>query len=56
MCVDVYQFSMLNHALAYPSEEFVLTANSLGVHIEDTQYIPVNSQDDSHCELAVSFS
>ena len=44
-------------------EEFKLKANSLGAHIE-TNYelilrtlsnLTVNSQDDSHCELAVSF-
>ena len=46
-----------------PSEEFELTANSLGAHIETDDgliprtlsYLTVNSQDDSHCELAVSF-
>ena len=46
-----------------PSEEFELTANSLGAHIETQEklifrtlsYLTVNSQDDSHCELAVSF-
>ena len=44
------------------SEEFELTANSLGSHIEThgklilrtLRYLTVNSQDDSHCELAVS--
>ena len=47
----------------YPSEEFELTANSLGAHIETygklifrtLSYLTVNSQDDSHSELAVSF-
>ena len=42
-----------------PSEEFELTANSLGAHIEThgqfilrtLTYLTVNSQDDSHCEL-----
>ena len=46
-----------------PSEEFELTANSLGDHIEihsglilrTLSYLTANSQDDSHCELAVSF-
>ena len=46
-----------------PSEEFELTANPLGAHIEThgglilrtLSYLTVNSQDDSHCELAVSF-
>ena len=45
------------------SEEFELTANSLGAHIEThgglilrtLSYLTVNSQDGSHCELAVSF-
>ena len=53
-----------------PSEEFELTANSLGAHIEsddmlilrkleyltcsELSYLTVNSQDDSHGELAVS--
>ena len=47
-----------------PSEEFELTANSLGPHIEAhgglilriLRYLTVKSQDDSLCELAVSFS
>ena len=46
-----------------PSEEFEVIANSLGAHIETHRklimrtlsYLTVNSQDDSHCELAVSF-
>ena len=46
-----------------PSEEFELTANSLGAQSETHGglilrtiiYLTVNSQDDSHCELAVSF-
>ena len=46
-----------------PSEEFELTANLLGAHIETLgklilrrlSYLTLNSQDDSHCELAVSF-
>ena len=45
-----------------PSEEYELTANSLGAHIEthggliwgNSVSFTVNSQDDSHCELAVS--
>ena len=45
------------------SEEFELTANSLGAHIETPRklilrtlsYLKMNSQDDSHCELAVNF-
>ena len=45
------------------NEEFELTANSLGSHIEKhgklilttLSYLTVNSQDDSHCELDVSF-
>ena len=44
-------------------EELELTANSLGAHVEThgglilrtLSYLTVNSQDDSHCELAVSF-
>ena len=47
-------------ALAVP---IGLTANSLGTYIEThgkpilrtLSYLTVNSQDDSHCELAVSF-
>ena len=47
---------------AIPSEEFELTANSLGAHFEShgkgilrtLSYLTVNSLDDSHCELAVS--
>ena len=46
-----------------PSEDIELTANSLGAHIETRgklilrtlSYLAVNSQDDSCCELAVSF-
>ena len=46
-----------------PIEEFELTATSLGAHIETNgklilralSYLTVNSQDDSHCELAMSF-
>ena len=46
-----------------PSEEFEFTVNSLGAHIEThsglilrtLSYLTVNSQDDSLCELAVSF-
>ena len=46
-----------------PTEEFELTVSSLGAHIEThgklilrtLSYLIVNSQDDSHCELAVSF-
>ena len=45
-----------------PSDEFELTANSLGVHIEThgklilrtLSYLTVNSQDELNCELAVS--
>ena len=45
-----------------PSEEFELTANSLGAHIETRvklllrtlSYISVNSQVEPHCELSVS--
>ena len=45
----------------FRSEEFELTANSLGAYIEThgksilrtLSYLTVNSQDDSHCELAV---
>ena len=45
-----------------PSEEFEATANSLGAHIETRKklilrtpsYLTVNSQDDSHCEIAVN--
>ena len=50
-------------AMCYPFEEFELTANSLGAHTEThgklilrtLSDLTVNSQDDSHCELAVSF-
>ena len=46
-----------------PNEEFELTANSLGAHIEThsglilrtLSYLTMNSQDDSHCEIAVSY-
>ena len=46
-----------------PSEECELTANSLEAHIETLggfilrtlSYLAVNSQDDSHGELVVSF-
>ena len=46
-----------------PSEEFELIANSLSFHIETQRklilrtlnYLRVSSQDDSHCELSVSF-
>ena len=42
-----------------PSEEFELTASSLGAHIEThgglilrtLYYLTVNSEDDSHCQL-----
>ena len=45
-----------------PSEEFELTANSLGPHIEThgglilrtLSYLTVNSQDDSNCELSLN--
>ena len=44
-------------------DKFELTANSLGAHIETQgglilrtlSYLTVNSQDDSQCEIAVSF-
>ena len=44
----------------FPSEEFELTANSLGAHIEThggliLRTLTVKSQDDSHCELALNF-
>ena len=47
-----------------PSEEYEFTAKSRGAHIENHgklilrtfSYLTVNSQDDSHCELAVSFT
>ena len=46
-----------------PSEEFELTPNSLGAQIEThsglivktLSYLTVNSEDDSHCEIDVSF-
>ena len=46
-----------------PSEEFELTANSLRAHIEThgglilrtLSYLTVDSQDESHCVLAVNF-
>ena len=49
--------------LVIPCEEFELTANSLGAHIETHDglilrtlgYLTVNSQDDSHGKLAVSY-
>ena len=45
-----------------PSEEFELTANSLGAHIEThgklilrtLRYLTMSSQDDSHCEIPAS--
>ena len=45
------------------SEEIELTANSMGAHIathsglilRTLSYVTVDSQDDSHCELVVSF-
>ena len=47
----------------FPIEEFEITANSLGAHIETLgklilrtlNYVTVNSQDDTHCELSVSY-
>ena len=53
----------MEKAPVHPSEEFELTAKSLGVHIgthgklilRTLGYLTVNSQDDSHCELAVGF-
>ena len=50
-------------SVVFPREAFELTANSLGAHMEThdglilrtLSYLTVNSQDDSHCELAVSF-
>ena len=47
-----------------PSEEYEFTAKSLGAHIENhgklilrtLGYLAVNSQDYSHCQLAVSYS
>ena len=55
--------NVLLTVLGSSSEEFLLTANSLEAHIETHgklilrkfSYLTVNSQDDSHCELAVSF-
>ena len=46
-----------------PSEEFEVTANSLGAHtkthgkliLRTLRYLTVNSQDDPYCDLAVSF-
>ena len=46
-----------------PSEEFELTANSQEAYIEihgglilrTLGYLTLNSQDDSYCEIAVSF-
>ena len=57
------EFIILVQLETMPSEEFDLTANSLRAHIEihvglifrTLSYLTVNSQDDSHCELAVSF-
>ena len=62
LCIGQGSFQTLAK-LNIPSEEFELTANSLGTHIEThgklilriLDYLTVNSQDDSHCELAVSF-
>ena len=53
----------MDYANEVPSEEFELTANSLGANIEThgglilrtLNYLTDNSQDDSHCELSVSF-
>ena len=53
----------MDYANEVPSEEFELTANSLGANIEThgglilrtLNYLTDNSQDDSHCELAMSF-
>ena len=54
---------ILSFAEIFPSEEFDLTANSLGGHIEThgglilrmLSYHTVTSQDDSHFEITVSF-
>ena len=51
------------YLIGAPSEEFEFTANSLGVHIgshgklilRTLSYLTMNSHDDSHCHLAVSF-
>ena len=51
------------YVCVYPSGEFELKTNSLGAYLEThggfisrtLSYLTVNSQDDSHCELAVSF-
>ena len=59
---DLYAFVFLGQSMG-PSEEFDLTGNALGAHIEThgkiilrtLSYLTVNSQDDSHCELAFSF-
>ena len=61
-----YNKVAINMSVSYrsqPSEELELTANSLGAHIEILEklivrtlsYFTVNSQDDSYCELAVSY-
>ena len=52
----------LGEVTDHPSEEFVVTANSLGAHIEThsglifrtLRELTVNSQEDSHCELSMS--
>ena len=64
---SIYYLVKLYHEIhetchSIPSEEFEITANSLGAHIEShsglmlrtLSYLTVNSQDDSHCELSVS--
>ena len=62
-CMLGIQMNLVHSYKSSPSEEFELTANSQGAHIEShgklilrtLSYLTVNSQDDSHCELAVSF-
>ena len=47
-----------------PTEEFELSADSLGAHVlthsepilRTLSYLTVNSQDDSHCEIAVRWT
>ena len=61
---SVTQSDHIVHSIrVQPNEELKLTANSLGAHIETHRklilrtliYLTVNSQDDSHCELVMSF-
>ena len=62
-CLVSCVFTKKTMSRSQPSEEFELTTNSLGAHIEThgklilrtLSYLTVNSLDDSHCQLAVTF-